>query len=167
MEEVSLKKALEFAVSTEEVGARAYKQMAERLKDDDEIAGIFKRLAEDEVAHGQYFQSMLEKAPPEPGPKDYDENFGVPKAMAMSEFFSTREGLKQDLESVKTRDDAIKRAFELEKATLNYYKALKDAMAQGDQLDGVIKAEKEHLVTVMRYMITEAKFRGLGDSFNG
>ena len=76
-----------------------------------------------------------------------------------------QDGLKEDLEAIQTRDDALKRAFELEKATLNYYQALKDVMDEGDALDGIIAAEKEHLTTVMRYMVTEAKFRGLGDSF--
>ena len=165
MEEVSLRKAMEFAVNTEAVGAKAYRHLAEKCKDDEEIAGIFTRLSQDEVAHEKYFQSLLDKLPAESGPRDYDENFGVLRAMAMSEFFSTRDGLREDLEAIQTRDDALKRAFELEKATLNYYQALKDVMDEGEALDGVIAAEKEHLTTVMRYMVTEAKFRGLGDSF--
>jgi rubrerythrin len=165
MEDVTLKRAVEFAVATEEVGARAYKHMAEKLKDDEEIHPIFLRLAQDELAHEQYFRTLLEKIPNEPGPKDYDEGLGVLKAMSMSEFFSTRDGLKKDLEGVNTRDEALRRAFELEKATLNYYRALKDVMGDSDAVDGIIKAEKEHLTTVMKVMLTEAKFRGLGDSF--
>ena len=166
MERVSLKKAIEFAVNTEAVGAKAYRHLAEKCKDDEEIAGIFTRLSQDEAEHEKFFRSLLEKIPAEEGPKDYDENFGVLKAMSMSEFFSTRDGLKADMEAIQSRDDALKRAFELEKATLNYYRALKDAMGEGDALDSVIAAEKAHLTTVMRYMITEAKFHGLGDSFD-
>jgi len=165
MPEFSTKRAMEFAVNIEEVGAKAYKQLAEKCKDDEEVTAIFTRLAQDEVSHGKYFQGLLEKVPDEEGPNDYDEDFGVLKAMAMSEFFSTRDGLKADMDAIKGRDDALQRAFELEKATLSYYRALKDVMENGEALDGIIAAEKEHLTTVMRYMVTEAKFRGLGDSF--
>ena len=165
MPRFTLKRALEFAVTVEAVGARAYRQLAAKLKNDEEIAGVFKQLAKDETAHERHFRSLLEKTPPEPGPKDYDEGMGVLKAMSLSEFFSTRTGLKKDLAGIKTRDQALSRAFELERATLNYYRAMQDVMPRGGRaLDDVIAAEKQHLLKVMQYLITGAKFRGLSDS---
>ena len=162
-----MKRALEFAVTTEVVGARAYRQLAAKLKEDEELASVFKQLAKDETAHEKYFRSLLAKIPPGSGPQDYDEDMGVLKAMSLSEFFSTRAGLKKDLAGVKTREQALNRAFELEKATLSYYRALQDVMPRrgGRALDDVIVAEKQHLLKVMQYLITGARFRGLSDSY--
>ena len=165
MSKFTLKRALQFAVTTEAIGARAYRQLAQKLKNDQELAGVFKQLARDEAAHEKYFRSLLEKTQSDSGPKDYDEGMGVLKAMSLSEFFSTRAGLKKDLEAIKTRDQALNRAFELDQATLNYYRALKDVIPRGGRaLDDVIAAEKQHLLKVMQYLITGARFRGLSDS---
>jgi rubrerythrin len=166
MEEITLAKAVQFAVTTEELGAKAYRHLAEKLKNDTEIAAIFVKLAEDEQAHEKYFRGLLEEVSRE-APRDYGEEFEVLRAMSISQFFSSRDGLKRDIDSIKTREDALKRSFELEKATLGYYYSLKDALGKRAQLDAIIAAEKEHLVKVMQYMVTESKFRGLSDGFQG
>jgi len=166
MEEMTLAKAVQFAVTTEELGAKSYRRMAEKLKDDEELSAVFTRLAKDEQAHEKYFRRLLEKVPRE-APKDYGEKYEVVRAMSISEFFSTHDGLRRDIDAIETRDDALGRAFEFEKATLGYYHALKDLIGEEAELNAIIQAEKEHLVSVMRYMTTEAKFRGIEDKFHG
>jgi rubrerythrin len=166
MEEITLAKAVQFAVTTEELGAKTYRRLAEKLKDDKEISTIFSQLAVDEEAHEKYFRTLLERVPRE-APKDYGEKYEVVRAMSISQFFSSRDGLKRDIDAIKTRDDALRRAFELEKATLGYYNALKEVLRDRTELDAIIAAEQEHLVRVLRYMITDSEFRGLGDAFHG
>ena len=56
-------------------------------------------------------------------------------------------------------------AFELEKATLGFYSAMRDVLGANDTLDSVIEAEKAHLNKVMQYIVTDSKFRGLADKW--
>ena len=157
MEDMTPRKAVEFAIETEAIGAKVYQHLARKCRGDEEIAKIFTRLS-------KYFQSLLEKVPQEAA-KGYGEKYGLLRAMSISEFFSTRDGLEKDMDAISGRDDALKRAFGLEKATIGYYQELKEVLEDGSVLDEIIAAEKEHLLAVMKYMVTGAKFRGLGDKF--
>ena len=73
--------------------------------------------------------------------------------------------LSRVLEGVRTRDDALQRALELEKATLGFYQALQDELRDEPVLGAIIAAEKQHLTTLMNVLSTGVKFRGLGETF--
>ena len=75
-----------------------------------------------------------------------------------------RRHIEKNLDQIDSREDALERAFNLEKASLLYYQAMKEVL-QDDLLDSMIQEEKSHLTQVMRYMVTGAKMRGLGDTF--
>ena len=47
---------------------------------------------------------------------------------------------------------------------LAYYRAMEDIIGKNDILTSIIQAEKQHLLKVMEYMLTEAKMRGLADT---
>ncbi len=141
----SLRKAVQFAITTEQVGARAYRRLARNLESDEEIAELFRDLAEDEERHAAEFRALMETVPDRDAARDYPEKYGYLRAMSISEFFSPRSGLTRDVEQIRTRNDALRRAIELEKATLGYYQALRDIMGPSDALDGIIRAEREHL----------------------
>jgi rubrerythrin len=145
LEGTSLRKAVEFAIATEQVGARAYRRLARNLEADKEIAGLFLGLAEDEERHEAEFRALMETVPDRDAARDYPEKYGYLRAMSISEFFSPRSGLTRDVEEIRTRGDALRRAIELEKATLGYYQALQDVMGASDTLDAIIQAEREHL----------------------
>ena len=162
MEDITLRKAIEFAITVEQMGHECYERLARRFSDDKEISEVFAVLAKDEVVHEKQLEKLLESVPAEE-PQGYAEKYGYLCAMSLSEFFSSREGLTRALESVKTREDALERAFELERSAVGYYTALKEVLGESEVLDGIIKMEKEHMVAVMRYMVTGAKMRGLGD----
>jgi hypothetical protein len=83
----------------------------------------------------------------------------------MSEFFTGEEGPMKDIDKIKTRDDAFARAFALEKASLFYYHAMQDCLGDNEILKAIISAEKNHLVSVMKYLVTGAKMRGLADTW--
>ncbi len=165
LEELTLRKAVEFAAKTEELGNIFYTRMSKKFADDSEISDIFGKLANDELVHRKQFNNLLEKVPEDSGVSSRDERMALLKVMSRSEFFMGEEGLSSKLDEIKTREDALERALGLEKATLGYFQAMKDVLGDEPTLDAIIKIEKGHLVKLMEYMITGAKMRGLGDNF--
>ena len=59
LEELTLRKALEFAVTTEELGAKFYERMASKFSGDPDVAGIFAQLGRDEQVHRVEFRKMF------------------------------------------------------------------------------------------------------------
>jgi len=151
LEGARLREAVEFAITTEQLGARFYEMLAEKFRDDAELHGLLVQLAVDEQAHETEFASLLERVPSEeleiPGIAQ-----GVLKAWSISEFFSSSDGLMRDLAALETRADAVERALELEKQTLGYYQALRDVMGNDPTLDAIIEAEKDHIVSLGRFL---------------
>ena len=162
LEELTLRKAVEFAVTTEQLGNKFYTKMAKKFEDD-EISAIFSTLAKDELAHEKQFQNLLETVPKDPGVSSQDDRWAILRVMSMSEFFMGQSGIFKKLDEVETREDALQRAFSLEKDTLGYYRAMEDIIGKDDTLTSIIQAEKQHLLKVMEYMVTGAKMRGLAD----
>jgi rubrerythrin len=165
LEELTVRKAVEFACKTEELGNVFYTRLAKKFSEDAEISNIFSILAKDELAHRQQFNQLLDKIPEDPGVSSRDERMALLKVMSRSEFFMGEKGLTSKLEEIKTREDALERAVQLEKDTLGYFQAMKDVLGDEPILDAIIKIEKSHLVKLIEYMITGAKMRGLGDTF--
>ena len=143
------RKAIEFAVKTEEMGAIFYRKMARRLSDDREIHDIFMKLAEDEDRHKAQFEALMEKVPGEFAFKSQRERLAVLRATSMSEFFLGEDGLFKDLDSIKTGQDALKRALRLEKDTLGYYQAIRDLIGDNSTVDAMIQAERNHIETLL------------------
>jgi rubrerythrin len=156
------RKAIEFAIKTEELGARFYKELAAKFSDQAELKEVFDLLARDEAAHERQFRKLLEQTPPDEGVSTGPE-FQYLRAMSLSQFFMGEQGLKKMCKEIKDKGNAMLVSFELEKATLQYYGAMKEVLGENDTLEAVIKAETAHLLKVMQYVITDAKFRGLSD----
>jgi rubrerythrin len=165
MGDLSLRDGIELAVTTEKLGADFYKTLAERFKENAEISELFSILAKDEEAHEAQFMALLQKVPAgEEKPKS-DRDYQLLKAAAMSEFFTGEEGPMKDIDKIKTRDDAFARAFALERASLFYYHAMQACLGENEVLQAIVSAEKNHLVSVMKYLVTGAKMRGLADTW--
>lgn len=163
LEELTLRKAVEFAVTTEQLGNRFYEKMAKKFADDAEISEIFTALAKDELIHEKQFQNLLNEVPKDPGVSSQDDRWAFLRIMSMSEFFMGESGIFKKLNEVETREDALQRAFGLEKDTLGYYRAMEDIIGKNDTLTSIIEAEKKHLAKVLEYIVTGAKMRGLAD----
>jgi rubrerythrin len=147
LEGAGLREAVEFAITTERLGARFYEMLAEKFRDDEEVHGLFVQLTLDEEEHEREFSSLRERVPAEE--MDIPEiSQGVLKAWSISEFFSSSDGLMRDLDAIQTRADAVERALELEKQTLGYYETLRDVMGDDPTLDVIIEAEKSHIVSL-------------------
>lgn len=167
LEELTLRKAVEFAVTTEKLGHTFYEKMAKKFADDSEIREVFSTLAKDELIHEKQFQNLLNQVPKDPDVSSQDDRWAILRVMSMSEFFMGGSGLFKKLDEVETREDALQRAFKLEKDTLAYYRAMEDILGKDDILTSIIQSEKSHLLKVMEYMLTEAKMRGLADRAPG
>jgi rubrerythrin len=163
-EAMTPRQAIEFAVKTEELGTRFYQQLALKFSDQPELEELFELLAKDEVMHERQFRKLLEKTPPDQGVSTGPE-FQYLRAMSLSQFFMGQEGLKRKCREIEDKGDALGIAFELEKATLQYYGAMREVLGENEILNAVIEAEKAHLTKVMQYIITDAKFRGLADKW--
>jgi rubrerythrin len=165
LEKPTLRSSIELAVTTETVGANVYKTLAKRFHDNAEIEELFSILAKDEENHRAQFQALLKKVPPDDDDQENAEKYEYLAAASMSKFFLGDEGAMKDIDEIKTRDDALTRAFALEKASLFYYHAMADILGENEILEAIISAEKSHLVSVMKYMVTGAKMRGLSDNW--
>lgn len=161
-EQITLEKVIDFAVQVEMKGRHLYTTLAERFREDAEMHTLFATLAEDEQHHADHFGKLRAVAASRPPLSDEQQNYL--RAASVSEIFSAEKGIEKNLDKIDSREDALERAFNLEKASLLYYQAMKEVL-QDDLLDSMIQEEKGHLTQVMRYMVTGAKMRGLGDKF--
>ena len=161
MDEFTVHDALQLALTTEQIGRKVYTRFAERFADQSEVAEIFKRLARDENLHEAQFQTLLDQHP------RTDEDLGrygvdeYLRATAISEFFG-KDALDR-LEKVEEPGDALNCAVGLEKASLLFYQAIRDTIGESPALDEIIKTEKSHLTTLMKIVLSDARFRGLTD----
>jgi rubrerythrin len=161
IENVTVRRALEFAMTTERQGAVLYDRLARRHADTPELAELFGVLARDEEIHELQFKALLEDLPEgERGELSADEQEYL-RALATAEIFYGNNDALDPADRVSTREDALHRALDLEKATLLYYGAMRDVLGPSEVLDAVIKTEKAHLVQVMKVLFTGGTMRGL------
>jgi rubrerythrin len=159
MKNLTLRKAIEMAVVTEELGAKYYRKIAKKFAQESDIARIFDQLAQDEVAHESQFKKLLDEVPA--GRHSREDTGLVLRAAAIAQFFDQKE-LGND-EQIKNPQDALVRALAFERSTLFYYQSLKEVLGDSPQLEKMIEAERSHLVVLMKVIVSDAKFRGLAD----
>jgi len=162
---VTAETCLAFAIQTEQLGADLYQGLALKFAADVELRELFEGLGRDEVDHGEQIQAMGERLLPRfrDRPVSADEADYL-RAMSMSDVFSRPGGLTGDLGGIRNREDALKRALRLEKATLAYYQAMRDVAGSGEVLDALISMERKHVLKVMALLVTGTMLRGLADS---
>lgn len=166
IENVSAAAVVEFALETEKIGAELYRELARKFAADAELRQLFEGLGRDEVQHGEQIRALQQRLAPRLRDQPVSaEQRDYLRAMSMAEIFSAPKGPARDLASVKSRDDALERALNLEKATVAYYQAVRDLMGPDEILDSLIAVEKKHVVKVIQLLLTGARFRGLADGF--
>jgi rubrerythrin len=163
-EEVTITKAIEFAIATEDMGVRAYSKLAERFSEQEEMSSAFSLLAKDEMAHKAQFQAVLDQIPlDDQGVMTKDERSRYLRAMAMSEFFRGHEGLIGKLDKAQNLGEVLVHVLGFEKVTLGYYQAIKDVLGESEALDSIIGTERSHIMRLMNYISTGEKFQGLAE----
>ena len=165
IEDITLRNCIEFAVGTEEIGKRFYARLANKFSDNIEVAEIFRQLSKDEEVHRKQFLKLLEKIPQDKGVTSAPEKRAYVKAMSISEFFSKRHGPFKNITKIKNYEDALEKAFGLEKATLAYYQSIQEVIGGNPTLKKIIETEKSHIVNLMKAMISGGKFRSLQDTW--
>ncbi len=165
LEDISMKSCMEFAVVTEENGAKFYGRLAKKFADNQEIANLFELLGKDEQVHRQQFSELLEHVPLGVGETSAPEKSQYVRAMSIGEFFSRYQGPFADIDKIENRDDALEKAFGFEKATLGFYQAVQDVLGENPTLSEVIEAEKSHITRLIEVLITGEKFRSLQDKW--
>jgi rubrerythrin len=162
LEELTTRKAVEFAVATEELGVIFYTKLANKFSADEEIRDLFSSFAADEKAHGAQFKKLLGQVPPDPKVSNLEERLAFLKIMSRSEFFMGAEGLYRQIDQIETREDALQRSFRLEKDALGYYQAMRDVLGEDEILMAIIAAERRHVFKIMEYLITDDRIREWG-----
>lgn len=163
IDDISLKSCMEFAVATEDVGAKFYGRLARKFTGNQELSTLFDLLGKDEEVHKRQFSELLTKLPEEVGVSSSPEKREYVRAMSISEFFSRDQGPFTDIDKIKDRDDALEKVFGFEKATLGFYQSVQDLIGKNPTLSEVIEAEKNHVTRIMEVMIAGEKFRSLQD----
>jgi rubrerythrin len=161
----TIRDAVEFAATTEEMGEWVYTRLSEKFSDHSEVSKTFSLLASDEKAHGAKFKGMLEGLSPRESVMTSDENKRYLSAMAMSRYFRGEEGLVDTLESIRSVEEALIHVFGFEKATLGFYVAVRESFGKSEVLDAIIHAEKSHLDRLMKYILTSEKMKGLANNW--
>ena len=162
-EDLTLRESIQLAVTTEQIGCKFYERLARKFADDKDVADVFSQLAKDEKAHEKQFELLLDKVPQEEIQPERYEVYQFLRATAISEFF--RKDYFTRVDEISTPADALGKALAFEKATLLYYQAIRDVLGENKQLDAIIKAERNHVMAIARIVVTDARFRGLSDSF--
>jgi rubrerythrin len=158
MEGLTVRRAVEMAINTEKIGADFYSKLSQQYAEDAELARIFERLSKDEKVHEAQFRALLDDAPGRPAVDSDSPAQQFLQATAFSKYFN--EG---SLSKIESAEEALGKALNFEKATLQYYEALRDIMGNSDKLQAIIDAEKDHVVTLMRVIVSDARFRSLQD----
>lgn len=162
-ENLTLRESIQLAVITEQLGGGFYLKMAEKFSGDTEISGVFSKLAEDERLHEGQFKKLLNSLPREEVSEEKDERYQFLKATAISGFF--RQEYFDKAAEISKVEDVLGKALAFEKATLQYYQAITEILGKTEQLNAIINAEKNHVLSLARMIPTDAVFRGLSDNF--
>ena len=162
MSEFTVKKAVELAVQTERDGAEFYTELAKSFSDNKDIADIFTKLASDEKSHEREFTAILNTISEENSDAAESNQFYLLQATSISEIF--KQGAIKVSGDLSPKD-ALLTALNFEKATLAHYYALADVLGETQQLNRLIKSEKNHISTLMKVILGDASFRGLADTW--
>lgn len=162
-EDLTVRECIQLAITTEEMGCKFYNRLARKFADKKDIAEVFSQLAEDEDEHERQFKLLLETVPKKELEPERYELHQFLRATAVSEFFQ-KEYFKT-VDEIATPSEALGKALAFEKSTLLFYQAIRDVVGENQELDSLIEAERKHVMSIARIAVTDAKFRGIGDTF--
>ncbi|MEZ5359382.1 MAG: ferritin family protein [Candidatus Zixiibacteriota bacterium] len=161
MEKLTLRKAVELAVITEQLGADYYTRMERKFANDPELKEIFGRLVKDEKSHEVLFKKILEKTPEDDKLQQDYEKYQFLRATVISTHFR-KEDFTDNADKITDAAQALGHALNFEKSTLQYYQAMMDVLGESPQLQEIIDAEKKHVLALFKVITSDAKFRGTG-----
>jgi rubrerythrin len=165
LKDTTPRKAVEFAIFTEQEGREFYIRLAARFADDPELKSICDLLAKDEALHERQFHALLDRLPATKADAISQEEQEYLRALSLSRFFGGDKGSLGAFADTASREDALVHAFETEKATVQFYEALDRLLGGHAVLESIIATERQHMVKLMKYILTDAEFRGISDNY--
>jgi len=161
--DLTLRKALELATTIEDRAAQKYEALARKFADDESLGAVFAQLAKDEAAHGSHFTDLIDGVPDDDSLADKEDALNLLRASAASKALDPDNLSRTD--DIRSPADALHEALDLERATLFFYQSLKDVLDESPEVDHLIETEKRHVSTLMKVLVTDARFRGLDDAW--
>jgi len=160
-QEMTLRKAVELAVLTEQVGFEFYDMMAKKFAATEEVARIFTQLAKDERGHEARFAALLEKIPEDVIAGDSKEGDQYLRALAYSTLLDKQAIAGYD--KIEEASVALARALDFEKSTLAYYEAIRGVLGGSPVIDAIIAEERRHLINLFRVIAADGAFRSVDE----
>jgi rubrerythrin len=140
----SIREAIELAVQTERKGCEFYTEMAEKFKHDEEIGGLFARLAEKEQLHESSFRKLNDLIGGA-DPEGWEQVSDYMRAVVESAFFLGKDKATAHVRSIEDYPAAVSFAIAFEKETLLFFYAIRDAVGEKELLDSIINEEHSHI----------------------
>ena len=147
----SLRTAVDFAIEMEKMGALFYKLLAAKFVHDEEIEEIFTALADEEADHQQQFESLLSSIRPNANNPKHSDKLAMQRDIA--DLFIGNGALN----GIHSREDALDRALQLEKQTLDHYLGMRNLLGENEVLTALIETEKKHMRILLECKITGKK----------
>ncbi|HTP30424.1 MAG TPA: ferritin family protein [Anaeromyxobacteraceae bacterium] len=132
---------IQFAIRIEENGERFYRN-AERVAKDEHAKQLFKRLADEEIAHRALFQKMIEVTSLESETEDYEGEY-----MAhLRGHIDGRAVFETDAIAGDDTRSVLEAAMQRELNAMLYYDELKKFVPEKDHkvLDDIVDEERRH-----------------------
>ena len=148
----------EIAEQIERNGAGFYRRAADGVEDS-QNRQVLLDLAAMEDEHEKTFAAMrAELTEEERRPTVFDPDQEAPRylrELARGKVFDVRIDPAQFLTGKERMEDILRKAIELEKDSIIFYLGMKDAVPPrlgGERIDGIIREEMKHIVTLSRQL---------------
>lgn len=158
MSKFTLNLAIETAIRAESLSVRFYKELADKLTKSPDIKMQLEKIALQKAEHKRIFEGLLTRATQKHS-KALEADVDFLKTVDISSYFDDLEVI----DAHKKPSEIIKFAYDFEKDTVLFYIALHDLYGHNDILDEIIRNEKAHMTMLMKYLLTELRFKGVED----
>ena len=145
------REVFQIAVRIEENGERFYREMTKKI-DDEGVRELFSFLADEEVKHRQFYQSVLEQAEPfEPEEAYPGEYFDYLRSYASGVIFS-QGAFETKLGEIGDAAAALEFAIGVEWDSIHFYQELKGLVSESrrEALDRIVAEERRHFVKLTK-----------------
>jgi rubrerythrin len=149
-----MSEVLEFAVAIEQQGYKFYVETMKKMQEA-KILALFQFLADEEFKHEHIFKDLKKKVgnfiPPESYEGEYETYMND---FIKSNFLKKIDNMQATIDSVKTIEDAIHIALDLERDSIVFYTALKKYIGDEnrDTIEKIIQEELSHIMKINNYI---------------
>lgn len=151
---LNISEVVEFAVYIEKNGYKFYVETMKKFADK-RLMELFQYLADEEFKHEGMFKKLLEKVgnftKPESYPGEYEAYM---KDFLKTHALSNDDVLKQKIESIKTKEDAVNVALDFEKDSIVLFSMLRGFIEDDKTqvVDIIIKEEIQHILKINQFL---------------